>query len=182
MKNLIRIALFAFVMLGATAVTATTPPGTIAVATDGCSFTVHVQLTQSYPVVGWKIKVFDPENWNDGLTVFKGQSSDASSLDLGPFTLPEGVYNVIVDNEYPPDGSSIVHAFSLSCPAATPTPRPTPRPTSPPATGHPNPTPPPTSTVVDAAATPDGSNALTILAIAALAIVIGAVVISRKES
>jgi len=144
---------------------AVTPPGTVTVDTDGCTFTVHIDLEQAYPLVGWKVKVYDPANWNEGLTLFKGSGpTDANGdMTVGPFDAPEGQYNVAVDDEYPPDGSSIVVDFFLSCPAATSTPSASPSASpsgevlpaegTPPAGGVAGLTPPPTDTVAGAAST-----------------------------
>ena len=114
-------------------VSAAAPPGTVTVKSDGCTFTVLIDLTQHYDIVGWKVKPYNPVNWNEAPSLFKGSgATDANGdMQVGPFTAPEGHYNVAVDNEYPPDGSSIVVDFWLSCPVApitapaTPTPTPT---------------------------------------------------------
>lgn len=103
---------------------AAAPPGTVTIEATGCSFLVHINLDQAYDVVGWKVKEYNAANWNDGLTLFKGSgpSDPNGDLTVGPFTAPEGHYNVAVDNEYPPDGSSIVVDFFLSCPAGSQSP------------------------------------------------------------
>ena len=114
----------AMLLVGSAATTAfaAAPPGTVTVESTGCSFTVLVNLDQAYDLIGWKIKQYDAVNWNDGTTLFKGSgpTDGNGDLTLGPFTAPEGHYNAIVDNEYPPDGSSIVTDFWLSCPASAP--------------------------------------------------------------
>jgi hypothetical protein len=112
------------IALSASAALAVAPPGKVTVETAGCTFTVLIDLEQHYDVVGWKVKEFNAANWNDGLTLFKGSGPTDQNGDMtvGPFTAPAGHYNVAVDDEYPPDGSSIVVDFTLSCAAATPTP------------------------------------------------------------
>jgi len=136
---------------------AVAPPGTVTVDTDGCNFTVHIDLDQSWPVVTWKVKVFDGDNWKDGETLIKDSAeNDADGkIDAGPYTLPEGHYNVAVDNETTIDGSAIVVDFTLSCQAVAPaTPTPTPTGEELPATG--TPTPKPHSTGQEEAATGNG--------------------------
>jgi hypothetical protein len=97
-----------------------------------CSFYFEFDMNVSADVLGWKVK-----EWNaapfDGLTVLKGQGgpTDAAGKlrvpDSGSLTLPNGRYNVIWDDEYPPDGSAGVQSFVVDCqPKATPTPTPTP--------------------------------------------------------
>jgi hypothetical protein len=117
------LAAATFSLFAAGSALAVAPPGTVTVDTEGCTFTIHIDLEQAYPLVGWKVKVYDAANWNEGLTLFKGSGpTDANGdMTVGPFSAPEGHYNVAVDDEYPPDGSSIVVDFFLSCPAATPT-------------------------------------------------------------
>jgi hypothetical protein len=112
---------------------AVAPPGKVTIDANGCTFRVLIDLEQAYDLVGWKVKEFNAENWNLGLTLFKGSGPTDANGDMvvGPFTAPEGHYNVAVDDEYPPDGSSIVVDFTLSCPAAV-APAPTPTPTPPP--------------------------------------------------
>lgn len=167
---------------------AVAPPGKVTIDANGCTFRVLIDLEQAYPVVGWKVKQYDAVNWNEGLTLFKGSGpSDANGdMIVGPFTAPEGHYNVAVDNEYPPDGSSIVVDFTLSCPAAvapTPTPTATPGGNEQPAQGTPPPsgtelgasgtggvaglTPPPTNTVA-ARSDPGRGDRLVVLALVAL--------------
>ena len=116
-------ALFMAVFASTTAFAAA-PPGTVTVKADGCTFTVLIDLEQQYDIVGWKVKQYNAANWNEGLTLFKGSGpTDATGgMQVGPFTAPEGHYNVAVDNEYPPDGSSIVVDFWLSCPTGAPVP------------------------------------------------------------
>src|SRR5947207_9247911 len=107
---------------------AAAPAGKVTIDANGCTFRVMIDLEQAYDLVGWKVKVYDAANWNEGLTLFKGSGPTDANGDMvvGPFTAPEGHYNVAVDDEYPPDGSSIVVDFALSCPAAAPQPTPTP--------------------------------------------------------
>ena len=102
-------------------VLAAAPPGKVSIEATGCTFSVQINLDHAYDLIGWKVKQYDAVNWNNGLTLFKGSGPTDGSGDLtvGPFTAPEGHYNAIVDNEYPPDGSSIVVDFWLSCPVAS---------------------------------------------------------------
>jgi len=143
---------------------AAAPPGKVTIESNGCTFRVLIDLEQAYDLVGWKVKEYNAANWNEGLTLFKGSGPTDPNGDMvvGPFTAPEGHYNVAVDDEYPPDGSSIVVDFTLSCPAAV-APTPTPGGNEQPAAGTTPPggtglgaegtggvaglTPPPTSTV-----------------------------------
>ena len=99
---------------------AITPPGTVSVATDGCDFTVTIDLDQGWPVIAWEVKEY-ASHWQDGKTVLQDSvSGDADGhVVAGPYTLPEGHYNVAVDNE-PVDSSAIVEDFTLSCPEASP--------------------------------------------------------------
>ncbi len=130
-----------------------------------CTFAVIFDFDQAFPIVGWKIKDWVPGNWKDGKTRLKGQgATDADGVmripDAGFFTLAEGRYNVVADDEWPIDGSSKVQSFHVVCPDTT---EPTPpddgeeqpatgTPTTPPdeggevlpATGTPRPTLPPT--------------------------------------
>ena len=154
MKRLLALPIaFVLAMWVAGSVSAVTPAGTVTVETNGCTFTVHIHLEQQWPVVGWKIKVFNAANWNDGLTIFKGSGQNDANGDMtvGPFTTAEGHYNAIVDNEFPPDGSSIVKDFFLSCPAQAPA---TPTPTPPQAPATPTPTPTATGQELPAQGTP----------------------------
>jgi hypothetical protein len=52
------LALFA-----APAAFAVTPPGTVTVATDGCSFEVHIDLDQAADVVGWTVNASTEVGW-----------------------------------------------------------------------------------------------------------------------
>ena len=102
-------------------VLAVAPPGKVTIETDGCTFAVHIDLDKAYDIVGWKVKEYNAVNWNEGKTLYKGSGpTDADGkIDLTGLTAPEGHYNVAVDDEYPPDGSSIVVDFFLSCPASS---------------------------------------------------------------
>jgi hypothetical protein len=180
---------------------AAAPPGKVTIESDGCSFRVLIDLEQAYDVVGWKVKEYNAANWNEGLTLFKGSGPSDPNGDMvvGPFTAPEGHYNVAVDNEYPPDGSSIVVDFTLSCPAAgapAPTPggneqpAPTPGGNEQPAAGTPPPkgtelgasgtggvravTPPPTNTV---AARTDAGNGDRLVVLALIGLLAGSVLV-----
>ena len=129
----------------ATGAVAKVPPGTVTVDATGCTFMVHIAWEQPQAVTTWKVKVYNAANWKDGETVIKDQAVDDADgkIDGGPYTLPEGHYNVAVDNEESVDGSSIVVDFTLSCPAATATATPTATPTGEELgeTGTPTPTP-----------------------------------------
>jgi hypothetical protein len=102
-------------------VLAAAPPGKVTVQSDGCTFTVQIDLDHAYDLIGWKVKQYNAVNWNEGLTLFKGSGPTDGNGDVtvGPFTAPEGHYTVAVDDEYPPDGSSIVIDFVLSCPVTS---------------------------------------------------------------
>jgi hypothetical protein len=147
------IALFTALVLTMTAASTALawPPGHVTVATDGCSFSVHIDLDDATPVVGWSVNASTESTWDSGTTILSGSgATDADGvLDLGPFTADPGEYNVVVDDESPVDGSSIVEHFALSCEAATPTPTPvvTPTPT-------PVPTPTPTGSELGVGGTP----------------------------
>jgi hypothetical protein len=93
------------------------PPGHVSVDTDGCSFTVHIAFDQPWPVITWKVKVYDATNWKDGKTLIKDSATNDADgkIDAGPYTLPAGHYNVAVDNEESVDGSSYVVEFTLAC-------------------------------------------------------------------
>jgi hypothetical protein len=95
------------------------PPGTVSVATDGCSFTIHIDLESQTDVVGWSVNASTDATWDSGTTVLRGSGSTDSDgvLDLGPFSADAGEYNVVVDDESRVDASSIVEHFLLSCEA-----------------------------------------------------------------
>lgn len=92
-----------------------------------CTFTFDFDLGIEAPVLGWKVKV-----WNevplDGETVLKGQTgpTDADGRvhvpDSGALSAPNGRYNVVWDDEYPPDGSNGARSFVVDCKEPTPTP------------------------------------------------------------
>jgi hypothetical protein len=96
-----------------------------------CNFWFEFDLGIQADVVGWKVK-----QWNaaplDGTTVLKGQGgpTDADGKlrvpDSGSLSVPNGRYNVVWDDEYPPDGSNGARSFVVDCEAAQPTPTPTP--------------------------------------------------------
>jgi hypothetical protein len=170
---------------------AVAPPGKVTIESDGCSFRVLIDLEQAYDLVGWKVKEYNAANWNEGLTLFKGSGPTDPNGDMvvGPFTAPEGHYNVAVDDEYPPDGSSIVADFTLSCPAAV-APTSTPGGNELPAAATPQPggkelgasgtggvlglTPPPTSTV---AARADAGNGDRLAILAMIGLLAGSVLV-----
>ena len=132
-------------------VAAVWPPGTVTVDTDGCSFTVHIDLDEQPAIIGWEIREFNA-SWMDGSVILSGSGKpDAEGrLTVGPLEAAEGHYNAIVDDETPVDSSAQVVDFTLSCPAspAPPTPAPpTPAPPTPTPAGEEHPaqgTPPPT--------------------------------------
>jgi hypothetical protein len=121
-------------LLQPTSVLAKPPTGTVTVIdgvtgeqtiVDGepevCTFAVIFDFDQAFPVVGWKIKDWVPGNWKDGKTRLKGQgATDDDGVmripDSGFFTLAEGRYNVVADDEWPIDGSSKVQSFHVVCP------------------------------------------------------------------
>jgi len=98
-----------------------------------CNFYFVFDLGITADVVGWKVK-----EWNaaplDGTTVLKGQGgpTDADGKlrvpDSGSLTVPNGRYNVVWDDEYPPDGSNGARSFVVACAAAETEP-PAPKPT-----------------------------------------------------
>src|SRR3954462_11531965 len=51
---------------------AAAPPGKVTIESNGCSFRVLIDLEQAYDLVGWKVKEYNADNWNEGLTLFKG--------------------------------------------------------------------------------------------------------------
>jgi hypothetical protein len=171
----------AFALLGATVLSlsvttsalAIWPPGNVTVNADGCSFTVHIDLDTSSDLIGWKINEFNETHWNDwdnAKTVFAGEGpTDGNGVvDLGPFTAPSGHYNVIVDDENPPDASSNVVDFTLSCPQSPPAPTGGEQG----AHGTPGITPPPTNTTAPNETTGTGGLTPFLLAIVALSAVI----------
>ena len=104
-------------LVAAPAALAITPPGTVTVDTDGCSFTIHIDLDQAAAVVGWTVNASTEVDWNDGTTVFSGSgpTNADGKLDVGPMTADAGEYNVVVDDETPVDSSSIIEHFALTC-------------------------------------------------------------------
>jgi hypothetical protein len=96
-----------------------------------CTFAVIFDFDNAFPIVGWKIKEWVPGNWKDGKTHLKGQgATDADGVmripDTGFFSLAEGRYNVVADDEWPIDGSSKVQSFHVVCPDTTEPTEPTP--------------------------------------------------------
>jgi hypothetical protein len=93
-----------------------------------CTFAINFHFDQSFPIVGWKVKDWVPGNWKDGETHLKGQgATDADGImripSTGFFSLPDGRYNIVADDEWPIDGSSKVQSFHVVCPDSTePTP------------------------------------------------------------
>ena len=163
-----------------------------------CTFAVIVDFDVSEPVavVGWRIKDWVDGDWRTGTTRLSGSgASDATGMFRIPaeafLSLPDGRYNVIVDDEFPPDRSSIVQSFHVICgvaPTPTPTPTveptatvaPTPAPTGSvnPATGTPQPTLPPTDEI---AATPLRTGGNLVLAIAGLFALGAALLLSTPQ-
>lgn len=178
-----------------------------------CKFYFEIDMNVSADIVGWKVK-----EWNaapfDGTTVLKGQGgpTDADGKlrvpDSGSMTLPNGRYNFIWDDEYPPDGSAGVQSFVVDCePKATPTPTPTPTPPTPTPTATPTPTeeatggteptgsvldlsaaggggitPPPTDTASPASSHDNDFGTLAAVVIAALAVVVGALALMPRRA
>ena len=123
-----------FMLIQPAGVLAKPPTGTVTVIdgvtgeqtiVDGepevCTFAVIFDFDKAFPIVGWKIKDWVPGNWKDGKTRLKGQgATDADGVmripDSGFFTLAEGRYNVVADDEWPIDGSSKVQSFHVTCP------------------------------------------------------------------
>ncbi len=100
-----------------------------------CTFAVIFDFDQAFPIVGWKIKDWVAGNWKEGKTRLKGQGvTDGDGVmripDSGFFTIPEGRYNIVADDEVPIDGSAKVQSFHVVCPteqrptATAPTPTP----------------------------------------------------------
>ena len=200
----------ALVLLTAGSVLAVWPPGKVAVETDGCSYTIQIDLDIEPDIIGWDVRVF-AEDWMTGEVINSGTGvpDDKGRLTAGPFTAPPGHYNLAVDDEVPDKSSNVVD-FTLSCAAATPTPTPTPTATPTatptggelPATPAPTPTPnggeqpvqgtpPPTGEVLgltppptDAAPTADrGSGApTTALLLALVAVLAGGGMLMRRPS
>lgn len=123
MKSRVSALLGAFVLAAWVALPAlaAAPPGKVTIEATGCTFSVRIDLEQAYALIGWKVKEYNAANWNDGATLFKGSGPTDSdgNVTFGPFTAAEGHYTVAVDDEYPPDGSSIVTDFILSCPTSS---------------------------------------------------------------
>jgi hypothetical protein len=109
-------------LLAVTPVFAVTPEGSVTVETNGCDFTIHIDLDVASPVIAWEVKKY-ASDWKDGKTVLEDSvSGDADGkVVAGPYTLPAGHYNVAVDDE-PVDSSAIVEDFTLTCEAATSSP------------------------------------------------------------
>ena len=155
-----------FMLIQPASVLAKPPTGTVTVIdgatgeqtiVDGepevCTFAVIFDFDQAFPIVGWKIKDWVPGNWKDGKTRLNGQgATDADGVlripDSGSFSLAEGRYNVVADDEWPIDGSSKVQSFHVTCPDPAEPPADDVEPTPPddreeqPATGTPTITPP----------------------------------------
>ncbi|MFL5727000.1 MAG: hypothetical protein ACJ76W_04895 [Chloroflexota bacterium] len=156
-----------------------------------CNFFFEFDLGIQADVVGWKVK-----EWNaaplDGTTVLKGQGgpTDADGKlrvpDSGSLTVPNGNYNIVWDDEYPPDGSNGVRSFVVDCAAEEPAEEPPPPPTDNgtdlgvggtaggDAAAAGNITPPPTDTGTVASASAADNSGL-IAAIVALTTVVGGV-------
>lgn len=156
-----------------------------------CNFFFEFDLGIQADVVGWKVK-----EWNaaplDGTTVLKGQGgpTDADGKlrvpDSGSLTVPNGNYNIVWDDEYPPDGSNGVRSFVVDCAAEEPAEEPPAPPTDNgtdlgvggtaggDAAAAGNITPPPTDTGTVASASAADNSGL-IAAIVALTTVVGGV-------
>lgn len=106
-------------LLAVSPVAAATPEGSVTVETNGCEFTVLIDLDVAAPIIAWDVKEY-ASDWKDGKTVLSDSvSGDADGkVVAGPYTLPEGHYNVAVDDE-PVDSSAIVEDFTLTCPTGS---------------------------------------------------------------
>ena len=161
-----------------------------------CNFYFEFDFGITADVVGWKVK-----QWNaaplDGATVLKGQGgpTDADGKlrvpATGSLTVPDGRYNVVWDDEYPPDGSNGARSFVVDCKAAptesaAPTATPTATPTE---TGTDlgvggvvanagGITPPPTDTSAGIAANHADNGGLVAILIAALAVLTGSTLLA----
>jgi hypothetical protein len=132
-----------------------------------CEFAVEIDIQTDTAIeeIGWVINVYADDPWS-GETVLQAQAGPTDDSGFlrqpadGWVSLPDGRYNLILDDEFPVDRSAIVRAFTVSCPAeATPTPTPMPTETTAPT---PTPTPAPTETAVPTeTAAPTGSAAPT---------------------
>lgn len=162
-------ALAAVFLLPAT-VSAAPPPGTITIVdsvtgTDNlvngqpvvCEFAVELDfdVDEPVPVVAWVIKVW-AESAFDGTTVLSGDDGPTTADGQlrqprdGWVTLPDGVYNLLVDDEVPVDKSYLRQKFTVDCEdEATPAPTATAAPTVAP-TATAAPTEAPTATPTDA--------------------------------
>jgi hypothetical protein len=166
-------AAIAALLLVPTAVSAEPPPATITfldrekggdVIVDGepvvCEFAIELdfEVDEPVPVVGWAIKVWASTAF-DGETVLAGTDGPTEDAGLlrqprdGWVTLPDGRYNLLVDDETPVDRSFLRQPFTVECEAdATPPPpeeEPTEAPTQAPTvapTQEPAPTEAPTET------------------------------------
>lgn len=92
--------------------------------TCGVAFVFDLSFASGLvPVVGWKVKTWASDPFA-GTTVLKSQDgpTDANGVlrqPLGGYlSLPNGRYNVIWDNEYPPDSSAGVRSFTVNCSSA----------------------------------------------------------------
>jgi hypothetical protein len=85
-----------------------------------CNFSFVFDLGIEAPVVGWKVKVWDAAPL-EGETVLKGSGgpTDADGViqlpTSGALTAPDGRYNVVWDDEDPPDGSNGARSFVVDC-------------------------------------------------------------------
>jgi hypothetical protein len=143
-------AAVAALLLVPTVASAEPPPGTITfldrekggdVIVEGepivCEFAVELdfEVDEPMPVVGWVIKVWASTAFNGEtvLTSTDGPTDDAGRLRQprdGWVTLPDGRYNLLVDDETPVDKSFLREPFTVDCEAdAGPAPNEEPAPT-----------------------------------------------------
>jgi len=113
-------AIGAALMIGGTA--AAWPPGTVTVDTDGCQFTINIDLDGQPTVIGWEVREYNAVPL-DGTLVMSGfDNPDAEGrLTVGPQVIAAGHYNAIVDDETPVDASSSAVDFTLACETPSPT-------------------------------------------------------------
>ena len=63
-------------------VLAVAPPGKVTIESNGCTFTVHIDLDKAYDLVGWKVKEYNAVNWNEGKTLYKGSGPTDADGDM----------------------------------------------------------------------------------------------------
>jgi hypothetical protein len=121
-RLLVLPAAAAAVLLAAGTAAAVWPPGTVAVATDGCQYTIHIDLDvdPNPAIVGWEVRAFTSAPFDGALVASGSGAPDAEGrLTVGPLTADPGHYHAIVDDEVPVDASSNIVDFALACEAPT---------------------------------------------------------------